>query len=477
MFVKYFKTIEIPTKLYQNKWKNFGHNRTRSFLNTLHFCNELQWDLGHVYGLLIDADMKLAVGTFDKHSLQHPGYKLIQSTSTLDYYNTRLVRMNYPWKCIGVTHEYWNGDSDKKISKDQLYIQDVGDGGSKSDKFERDIRLLESGILEDPTNVRYQFYLAQSYKDCQKFEKAIQSYKKRIQLGGWFEEVWYSYYMISLCYLKLKNEIKFEQWALSAYQYHKHRAEPIYQLVKYFRETSQHYKAYHYYLLGKKIPYPKDQILFIEKNVYDCMFEWEHSILHYYLFPKERIDGLKQLIRYYNHQEYGLEVVYNNVKHYITSLDLYSQETDREKVCILPQKMRSCEKWCQIEDKYIYQWYPLQIGSIQDKPLEITYTCDTPKFFKHYISSTDAFEYQNQYWIVTQGSMDENHKIYFQIVILDKNYDLIRYTIPFYFKQLGIEYCLGFMILGDSAYFTPSVNDSKPILVKISLDKLETYFM
>ena len=604
---EYFKTIEIPTILYQDKWKNFGHNRTRSFLNTFSFCNELQWDLSHTYGLLLDADMKLVIGNFDKDSLTHSGYKLIQSNSTWDYYNTRLVRMNYPWKCIGVTHEVWVGESEK-LSKDQLYIQDVGDGGSKSDKFERDIRLLECGILEEPTNSRYHFYLAQSYKDHEDMEKAIQYYKKRIQLGGWFEEVWYSYYMISWCYLQLKNEIKFEQWALSAYQYHKHRAEPIYQLVKYFRQKSEHYKAYHYYLLGKKIPYPKDQILFIEKNVYQTLFEWEKSILHYYIFPKERIEGLKQLIRYYNQHDHCLGIAYTNVQHYITRLDgevrplhlgisekypdfhpssvsllkvedkilanvryvnyiydpktghyewkdkkyatthnaflflnddfkpitemdfmedpldiprkdasmvgledirLYSKDSKiyytattkeysyngkirvlqgeynyHEKACIHnqclipPQETKWEKNWISVGDQFIYYWHPLQIGSIKEKQLEITYTHDTPKFFKHYRGSTHAFEYQNQYWFVTHGILYEDFRYYYhQIVILDKNYRLVRYTIPFYFEHFNVEYCIGFMILGDSAYFTPSINDAKPTLVKIALDKLETYFM
>jgi len=617
---EYFKTVEIPSRLYQNKWKNFGHNRTRSFLNTLDFTNKLDWDLSHTYGLLLDADMKLVIGKFNKDSLHHAGYKMIQTTSTMDYYNTRLVRMNYPWKCMGVTHEYWDGESDTKLSKDQLYIQDVGDGGSKSDKFERDIRLLESGILEDPTNCRYYFYLAQSYKDHGDTEKAIQYYKKRIKLGGWFEEVWYSHYMISLCYLKLKNEIKFEQWALSAYQYHKHRAEPIYQLVKYFRETSQYYKAYHYYLIGKEIPYPMENLLFVEKNIYEYMFEWENSVLQYYIFPKERIDGMKQLVRYFNRHEYGEETAYSNTKHYITRLDCeirplelvipdeyveftkdfipssvslikvddkilaniryvdytydpkfgryawknekyvttknaflffndkfesitrmefmnnpldissndvsmvgledirlylnkdedkmyytastqeysyndkirvlqgeynYHEKKYINNICMIPPEETEREKnWIRIGDQYIYQWYPLQIGSMKENQLKITFTQDTPKFFKYCRGSTHALEYNNQYWIVTHGYihdksiLNEDTRLYYhQIIILDKNYHLVRYTIPFYFKLLGVEYCIGFMIIGDYAYFTPSVNDSNPILVKIAMNKLEPYFI
>ena len=57
--------------------------------------------------------------------------------------------------------------------------------GCKEDKFERDIRLLTKGIEEEPNNGRYYFYLAQSYKDTNKYELAIENYKKRIEKRIW----------------------------------------------------------------------------------------------------------------------------------------------------------------------------------------------------------------------------------------------------------------------------------------------------
>lgn len=38
-----------------------------------------------------------------------------------------------------------------------VWIDDRGDGGCKSDKFERDARLLAQGLNEEPNNVRYMF--------------------------------------------------------------------------------------------------------------------------------------------------------------------------------------------------------------------------------------------------------------------------------------------------------------------------------
>jgi hypothetical protein len=52
-----------------------------------------------------------------------------------------------------------------------LFIHDIGDGGSKTDKFARDIGLLKE-LDECPDNDRYLFYLANSYKDYGKYDAA-----------------------------------------------------------------------------------------------------------------------------------------------------------------------------------------------------------------------------------------------------------------------------------------------------------------
>jgi hypothetical protein len=41
---EYFKGVKIPGKVYTQPWKNFGHNRSESFLATVDFCKELGWN-------------------------------------------------------------------------------------------------------------------------------------------------------------------------------------------------------------------------------------------------------------------------------------------------------------------------------------------------------------------------------------------------------------------------------------------------
>lgn len=286
-------------QVFNNEWKNFGHNRSLSFLNAKEYLTSVDCDITTTYGLLIDADMVFVQGTLRDQNLTSIGYKFIQSNGNLEYYNTRLIRMDYPWKCVGVTHEYWDGDTDA-LPKSICYIDDHNDGGSKSDKFQRDEKLLLEGLQDEPTNVRYVFYLAQTYKCLSKWKNAIKMYKTRISMGGWRDEVWYSMYMIGLCHKSLNNTHKFEYWMQKAYDERPWRAEPIYELTKYFRETSKHHKAYYYCLIGSAIKFPENDILFVDKSAYTDVFLYEKSILDYYVYTNKNIgvrDSIEYLIR------------------------------------------------------------------------------------------------------------------------------------------------------------------------------------
>jgi len=119
-----------------------------------------------------------------------------------------------------------------------LFINDIGDGGSKTDKFERDIRLLKGGLEELPNDVRYTFYLANSYRDARQYENAIETYKKRIELGGWVEEIWQSAYSIGNCYKYMNDMPNAIFYWMQAYEKFPDRIENLYEIIKYYRETS-----------------------------------------------------------------------------------------------------------------------------------------------------------------------------------------------------------------------------------------------
>ena len=303
--------------LTEEPFRDFGYNRTVSFNNAQAYLKDNNWDLFNTYGLLLDADMMFISGTLKQQTLTEQGYRIIQKNGNLEYYNARIIRMDYTWRCVGVTHEYWSGPQTGSLSKDICFIDDRNDGGCKHDKFERDARLLEQGIVDEPTNERYMFYLAQTYKCLAQWDKAIKMYTKRIEAGGWAEEIWYSYYMIGECYKATSNYPDFEKYMQLAYFYRQTRSESLYKLAEFFRINGDQYKAYHYIQLGKKVPFPKDDVLFIESNVYNGLFEYEASIVEYYIHLDRGLkSSMSAMLKTHEHQHN----IISNLKFYVKPL-------------------------------------------------------------------------------------------------------------------------------------------------------------
>lgn len=317
-----------PGCLTESVWSDFGTNRTKSFQSAKEFVLSNGWDPKDTYGLLLDGDMVFQPGLLKQQTLTEVGYTILQVAGTLEYPNCRLVRFDRDWVCRGVTHEYWDGPT-SPIPKAVCWIDDKNDGGCKSDKFERDARLLEQGLKDEPGNVRYMFYLAQTYHSLGRYKDSMEMYTKRYDAGGWDEERWYSLYMIAQCHLSLNDPIAFEAGMLRAHAFRPSRAEALYKLAKYFRETSHHYKAYGYTLKGMSIPQPNDS-LFVETNVYTGLFEYEKTILDFYVGRLE--DGLITSMVYLLKRTENLTNVYTNLGFYVEplKLPLRNHPIDRE---------------------------------------------------------------------------------------------------------------------------------------------------
>lgn len=325
--VNFLDIFRKPAKILIEPFKNFGHNRTISFENSQRFCSELNWDPDRTYAMTVDADMNIMPSPkFMSFDMRSNGYRVIQEAGNLKYFNTRFMKCSHPWKCIGSTHEYWSGDQISNIPEEIFYIEDKNDGGCKSDKFVRDVRFLREELLENPNNSRAHFYLGRSLQALGESEIAVFHFKEVIRLNGWVEEIWSSHYEIGKCYKNIGDENKMEFWMNKTFEFRPTRAEPIYYLCKYFRENSQHYKSYHYYLKGKDIPYPREDILFIESDVYNGLFSYENTIISYYVNGKSRRDGLTDFVEYINKPiPFNLENVWNNMHWSIETLtsDVY----------------------------------------------------------------------------------------------------------------------------------------------------------
>ena len=94
-----------------------------------------------------------------------------------------LVKAGLDWKYVGKTHEYLNhvGKDVKALSFDDIHIKHHHDGGSRSDKFTRDLNLLLEDHQEDPENYRTVFYLAQTCGCLGNTQDSYKFYSLRIK--------------------------------------------------------------------------------------------------------------------------------------------------------------------------------------------------------------------------------------------------------------------------------------------------------
>lgn len=290
---EYFDSKNILGKVVFEPFKNFCHNRNFAMQSCLGMSDFI---------LLIDADMILEVKQFDKTVLNNfDTFTLLQGNENFYYKNVRIVRNNGLYSYVGVTHEFLSTPSNNRashIDKDQMFINDVGDGGAKNDKFERDVRLLTEGIKEEPNNDRYYFYLANSYFDSGKLDEAINFYKQRIKMGGWVQEVWYSYYKIGLAYHK-QNKIPdaIFTW-MEGYDLLPERLEGLYEIIKHYRYTSKRKIAYDFYNIAKNIldkNHNRSDYLFVHNDVYTYKLFYEYTIIAAYLGITNINDQVVQL--------------------------------------------------------------------------------------------------------------------------------------------------------------------------------------
>ena len=296
------RSMDMPGVILEEPFVNFA--ATRNYM--LDHCRKI---MSCDYLVLLDADMVLRVSPkWDWSKLDgRDVYNFIQ-VSGVEYENVRMIRRTADHiRVVGATHEYYDVPAEYSqglLPKHLVYIEDVGDGKAKGDKFERDERLLRHELQEQPDNVRTVFYLANTLKDQGKYEEAIPLYERRATMGGWFAEADYSYIMLTQCYLALHNVAKARMCAeVAAYGRVAQRAEPLYQLVFYFHHHGQYELAWYYCTLARKIPKPEvSQALFILNSVYEYWLDYERASLSQFIFPHEPTVGLHDSWRFLNNR-------------------------------------------------------------------------------------------------------------------------------------------------------------------------------
>lgn len=329
------QTPPIPGIIINEAFRDFGYNRSYA----LKACEAI--DVKYI--LLLDADMVFYVNPSISKETLHKQlvddvYYIFQGSENFYYKNVRVVKNKIGMSYWGVTHEYVKtpeGAKFNKFDKKDVFINDIGDGGSKSDKFIRDINLLKKGLIDEPNNDRYTFYLANSYKDSGQYENAIETYQKRIAIGGWFDEVWYSYYNIGRCYKHLGNMVQAVHWWMEGYNFYPNRIENLYEIVHHYRCNGKNNLAYGFYNLAEheRKKNTHTDYLFLQKDVYAYKLDYELSIIGYYCnFNNYDLRKCSmKVLNYPNVEDNIANNVLNNYKFYSNDLGKFNIMSERSK--------------------------------------------------------------------------------------------------------------------------------------------------
>jgi hypothetical protein len=261
----------LPGELVEEPFVDFGATRSRAL--------ELAGD-DCTFTLMLSGDETLRGGAAlrrfcEDHAGDGEGAYLVDVRMGEDVYGSaRLARARARWRYVGVTHEFLQGSGGEIAHRrvpEALVFHDVSrrSRAEAAVKWERDLALLDGVLAAAPGDARAAFYRAQTLECLGRREEAIAAYRYRVALGGWREEVF-------IALLRIARNARDASWPwpeverlyLDAWAHGPHRAEPLYDVADHWRRHEDHARAFAFGSAALVIPYPRDDVLFVEADVY-----------------------------------------------------------------------------------------------------------------------------------------------------------------------------------------------------------------
>jgi glycosyltransferase involved in cell wall biosynthesis len=267
--------------IFKEPFVDFATSRNRALdLAEKHFPQatfflmpDAEWYLENIEGLL-EFCKKEAIKT--SQDIPH-SYLIKIFNNALDFYQHRLLRRSAHLRFIGVVHETISQGTPYKVPDTSYFrLGSSRQGHIKSkQRWHRDKELLLREHLAHPNDTRTTFYLAQTYDCLGELENAYTYYKKRTEQAGWVEEHALTYYRLGKIITKL-HEKDPEQYLwknafdafLMSYSLRSCRAEPLIEIARHYLKQGDHALAYLFIRRAVELPYPTNEILFVEKQLY-----------------------------------------------------------------------------------------------------------------------------------------------------------------------------------------------------------------
>jgi len=234
---------------------------------------DAEWYINNVQGLIDFCVLSL------KRNDPYTSYLIRILNDTIDFYVPRLIRCKKNVQFEGAVHEIIRSQTRVMVPSNIYfeYLPTIKSMEKTKKRYIRDRELLYKDHIKKPHDSRTLLYLAMTCEALGNLEEAYDLYKQRIILTGFPEEDYISYYRLAQTIEKLsennKNYLRNEakKYYLQAHSMRQQRVEPLVGLVRYYLAENNKEKAQMYAERALEMPYPYDDLLFIERNVYDSL--------------------------------------------------------------------------------------------------------------------------------------------------------------------------------------------------------------
>ena len=270
---------DIPGELHEQPWKNFGHNRNEAMKLARSKAD---------YFLFIDADETIDVDpSFNPHILNQDLYYVHNYQKIGKFSRVLMAKTSLPSRWQGVLHEAFVCP----YSKGNTFLTSIkmnsraNDGCRSKDpqKYLKDALVLEQGLLDEPNNERYVFYLAQCYSLAKEYDKALENYARRTTMkGGDYGEVIYSQYQVGRHQQHLKYDaVSFIKEYSKCHTIAPQRMEPLYEMARFYFEEKNQFIAFLVARYGfKSLEKLSDDEMKKEIHIHNWVYDWGLPLLY-----------------------------------------------------------------------------------------------------------------------------------------------------------------------------------------------------
>jgi glycosyltransferase involved in cell wall biosynthesis len=286
---EYFDSQNIPGEIHDHEWVDFGFNRSKALSLAK---GKTKWVV------MIDADDYIEGDMPTNFDEKFDGYTVRIMRGPFEWKRVQIFNMIIKnWRYEEPIHEYPIAELPLNIGHlEGNYAFQVRTAGyrtvscaNQQEKYWKDYLLLKAAIEKDPTSQRKQFYLAQSAFDCHKFDLAEEEYQKRVDMGGWDEETFFSQMRVGLSRELQNKPVELVADALlKSWEMRPNRAEPLYHLSNVYRKHGRLRAAFMVSFQALSIPKPAQDILFVDNDPYhwgilDEIVSTAHSVGKFHL--------------------------------------------------------------------------------------------------------------------------------------------------------------------------------------------------